>query len=135
MGLVVLGLVVVGAVGAGLARARRPLPQPIAFNHQLHVEEMGAECSDCHQHVLTGVRATIPNIGVCSDCHEEAQTESLEELPRISVEDRQRVQFQRPIFQLQVSNGHRSLVKTGHVVFTFIQDFPERGNAPFIEVC
>lgn len=79
LGTVVLGLLVVGALVAGLARARRPLSQPIAFSHQLHVEEMGAECTDCHQHVLTGARATIPNIAVCADCHEEAQSESPEE--------------------------------------------------------
>ena len=79
LGSVFLGLLVVAAVVAGLARARRPLAQPIAFNHQLHVEEMGAECTDCHQHVLTGARATIPNIAVCADCHGEAQTESADE--------------------------------------------------------
>ena len=79
LGLAILGLVVAGGLIAGLTAARRPPAQPIAFNHQLHVDEMGAECTDCHLHALTGARATIPNIGVCADCHEEAQTESPEE--------------------------------------------------------
>ena len=74
-----LALAALGVVGIGLALSPAPLVQPIAFNHQLHVEEMGAECVDCHQHVLTGARATIPNIAVCADCHEEAQTESADE--------------------------------------------------------
>ena len=74
-----LVLAVVGAVGAGIALARRPLSQPIAFNHQLHVEELGSDCTDCHRHALSGARATIPNLEVCADCHEEAQTESPEE--------------------------------------------------------
>lgn len=73
------GLILVVALGLGLAMAPPPATQPIAFNHQLHVEELGSECSDCHQHVLTGARATIPNITVCADCHEEAQGESAEE--------------------------------------------------------
>ena len=79
LALVVLVLLVGGAIAAGLAWRGPALEQPIAFNHELHVEEMGAECTDCHQHVLDGARATIPNIGVCADCHEEAQTDSPEE--------------------------------------------------------
>ena len=75
----VVAVAVLVAVGTGLALARRPLAQPIAFSHQLHVEELGSDCTDCHQHVLVGARATIPNIEVCADCHEEAQTESPEE--------------------------------------------------------
>ena len=66
----------IAVVATGLALSRRPLSQPIAFSHQLHVEELGSDCTDCHQHVLTGARATIPGIEVCADCHEEAQTES-----------------------------------------------------------
>jgi len=73
----------VTAVGtvAGLAFAlrERSVRQPIAFDHRLHVEEVGADCTDCHRHATAGARATIPNIDVCAECHEEAQTESPEE--------------------------------------------------------
>lgn len=79
LGWTAVGVVLAVVVGGTLAAARRPLEQPIAFSHQLHVEEMGAECTDCHQHVLSGSRATIPNIAVCADCHEEAQGESPDE--------------------------------------------------------
>ena len=69
---------IVLAVGS-FAPWSRPIEQPIAFNHRLHVEDLGSDCTDCHLYAETGVRATIPNIEVCADCHEEAQTESEEE--------------------------------------------------------
>ncbi|HVS66557.1 MAG TPA: cytochrome c3 family protein [Thermoanaerobaculia bacterium] len=61
---------------AALSLACQPIHQPLAFNHRLHVEEVGAECTDCHLHARTGVRATIPNLEVCAECHEEALTDS-----------------------------------------------------------
>ena len=74
-----LGVGVLVAAGAVFSLTTRSITQPIAFNHRLHVEELGAECSDCHLYALTGVRATIPNIQVCGHCHSEALTESAEE--------------------------------------------------------
>ena len=53
--------------------------QPIAFNHQKHVVELGMECTECHQHAVEGARATIPNSPVCAMCHEEPQTDSSQE--------------------------------------------------------
>jgi hypothetical protein len=41
--------------------------------------DVGLVCTECHLYAETGVRATIPNIGLCGDCHAEAQTESVEE--------------------------------------------------------
>ena len=74
-----VGLAVVGLVISGFSLWTRPVEQPIAFNHRLHVEELGSDCTDCHLYAQSGVRATIPNIELCGDCHEEAQTESAEE--------------------------------------------------------
>lgn len=65
--------------GLAFALRERSVRQPIAFNHRLHIEDVGAECTDCHLYATTGARATIPNIEVCVDCHEEAQTESADE--------------------------------------------------------
>jgi len=74
-------LLAIAVAGAGVAISVRSLriSQPISFNHRLHVEDLGSDCTDCHLYAETGVRATIPNIEVCSDCHLEAQTESAEE--------------------------------------------------------
>jgi len=72
-----VGSLLAAALLAGLAP--RPVTQPIAFNHNLHVADVGLECVDCHRYVLTGARATIPNIEVCGECHLEALGESAEE--------------------------------------------------------
>lgn len=78
-GLVLFVLLVLLAVGVALSLPTLSISQPIAFNHRLHVQDVGSECTDCHLYAATGVRATIPNVDVCSNCHEEAQTESPEE--------------------------------------------------------
>lgn len=77
----VIGLAALLLLAAGVAAAlsRRPISQPIAYNHQLHVSDVGLECVDCHRTARSGVRATIPNIEICSECHEEQQTDSREE--------------------------------------------------------
>lgn len=80
---VVVAVLVVGAIlvaaGIVLSIVPRSIPQPIAFNHARHVDDLGMECVDCHRYARTGVRATIPNIETCGDCHEETLTESEEE--------------------------------------------------------
>jgi len=53
--------------------------QPLAFNHNKHVEELGLPCTTCHLYAKTGIRATIPNIEVCRMCHAAPLTESEEE--------------------------------------------------------
>jgi hypothetical protein len=64
------------ALVAVLAGACQQVRQPIAFNHRVHVEEAGADCTDCHLYARTGVRATIPNLEVCGQCHEKVETDS-----------------------------------------------------------
>ena len=72
-------VVFLGVGGTSLVVGLGKIEQPIAFNHRLHVEDLGAECVDCHLYAVNGVRATIPNVEVCADCHAEAQTDSSEE--------------------------------------------------------
>jgi hypothetical protein len=76
---VLLGVVLLTVAGVALSLVSRPITQPISFNHRLHVEDLGADCTDCHLYAMTGARATIPNVELCADCHEEPQTESAEE--------------------------------------------------------
>ena len=77
--LLVLGVGILAVAGLLNPLAGRPAAQPIAFNHSLHVGEVGLDCTDCHRYVLTGARATIPNVEDCGECHMEAQGESAEE--------------------------------------------------------
>lgn len=75
--IVVLGLGLVLAVAtAALGYAWNRVEQPIAFNHRVHIEEVGFECTDCHLYAKTGVRATIPNIEICEACHADAEDAS-----------------------------------------------------------
>lgn len=73
-----IGVIVIAAVAIGVSMALgvQRVKQPLAFNHYVHVEEAGMDCTDCHLHVLETARATIPNLGVCVDCHEEPFTDS-----------------------------------------------------------
>jgi hypothetical protein len=58
--------------------AREAIQQPIAFNHQRHVEE-GLECSACHTGCESQVSSGLPDAQVCALCHAEPQGEGAEE--------------------------------------------------------
>ncbi|MBI4585378.1 MAG: cytochrome c3 family protein [Planctomycetes bacterium] len=52
-------------------------PQPIAFNHRLHMERVqGIGCRDCHQLAHLQTYAGIPSKFVCFDCHNPDANES-----------------------------------------------------------
>lgn len=53
--------------------------QPIQYNHQKHVEELGLGCEDCHENVESGARAWIPNIEICGGCHFDLEADNLEQ--------------------------------------------------------
>ena len=52
--------------------------QPIAFNHQIHVEKNGLECQYCHSGVSKSPYATIPPVELCMGCHKVVKTDSPE---------------------------------------------------------
>lgn len=60
-------------------------PQPIAFNHKLHITEVDMDCPDCHLYVTNNRKATLPEGEVCLDCHSEAVGESAEEQKLVSL--------------------------------------------------
>lgn len=76
-----LSLACLGLAGAGVwvAWALGSVQQPLAFNHRVHVQEAGFDCTDCHAYARSGVRATIPTLEVCAGCHEEASSGSADE--------------------------------------------------------
>ena len=68
MGLAAIATVVLGAWLQGPGALA---PQPIAFNHRLHLEgAQGIECADCHQFVKSQHYAGLPSKYVCFGCHD-----------------------------------------------------------------
>lgn len=57
-----------------------PLPpaapvQPVAFNHQWHVAEVGLECTTCHTNPDPGLLMTFPDTETCMMCHADIATD------------------------------------------------------------
>lgn len=50
--------------------------QPIAFNHKVHIDEVGMACEDCHGYRDDGTFIGFPTTESCGDCHAEATGES-----------------------------------------------------------
>ncbi len=59
--------------------------QPIAFNHRVHVQDNGMECSECHDSYEKETFSGLPGADLCSFCHAEAQGESVEELKLVAM--------------------------------------------------
>ena len=53
----------------------RPDPvQPFPFSHQIHLEKE-LVCTDCHESVERGPRASIPGVSTCMICHSQIATD------------------------------------------------------------
>ncbi len=74
--LVTFGFMTITLMALGLYAFAR---QPIRFNHQKHIDEVGLSCSDCHMYVETQTFAGLPDLDLCLTCHEEPLTENPEE--------------------------------------------------------
>lgn len=104
------------ALAAGLLYVRlskgqisyRPVEQPVAFNHNLHVHQKELACEDCHQGVHTGYFATLPTVETCGMCHSEPQGSSANEKAFIE----QYVKTEKPI------PWQRLFVLQDHVFFS-----------------
>lgn len=50
----------------------------LIYSHKFHIEEAGAECTDCHTNVLEGTSASdnlLPAMETCYNCHDEDDTD------------------------------------------------------------
>ncbi len=77
-----LAFTVISAAGAVTFKDRifrRPVEQPIAFNHKLHVEDNQLGCSTCHEYYEKETFSGLPDADVCAFCHSEKQGDSEEE--------------------------------------------------------
>ncbi len=77
--LVVLGGLVLGATW--LYTSQQVPPQPLEFNHQVHVQQLGLSCLFCHSNAARGKSAGLPTTNRCMGCH--AQLEPKTEAEKI----------------------------------------------------
>jgi len=76
---VVPGVILIAVIGiAVVAQRTPPVPQPVAFNHLKHTQELGLNCEFCHVYVEKGSHAGLPDAQTCSMCHTSQQGTSTE---------------------------------------------------------
>ncbi len=66
-GVVLAALVLWGAML--LYQSQQPPAQPLEFNHQRHVQDLGMSCLFCHSNAQRGVSAGLPSLTKCMACH------------------------------------------------------------------
>ena len=50
--------------------------QPVAFDHSLHVGQLGMDCRYCHTYVDRSEHSNVPDAGTCMNCHSMIKTDS-----------------------------------------------------------
>jgi hypothetical protein len=71
-----IGVIALAVVLTGCSPRPRPEPeQPIAYNHQVHVQDQELECTRCHQGAETQDQAGLPPMTVCAGCHRRQGTD------------------------------------------------------------
>jgi len=80
-------LVVISALTAvlGSKNAQAQTVQPIAFDHSVHVEDVGVPCLYCHSNAQRGQSAGLPTLEKCQGCHNQidpGDSQALQDLAR-----------------------------------------------------
>jgi len=50
--------------------------QPVAFDHSLHVTQLGMDCRYCHTYVDRSEHSNVPATSTCMNCHNQVQANS-----------------------------------------------------------
>lgn len=50
--------------------------QPVAFSHEIHVEQLGMDCRYCHSFVEVAAHSNVPTTQTCMSCHSQVQKDS-----------------------------------------------------------
>ena len=50
--------------------------QPVAFDHSLHVDQLGMDCRYCHSSVEQSEHSLVPDAATCLNCHNQIQSDS-----------------------------------------------------------
>jgi hypothetical protein len=81
-------LICAGAVGTALvagvwyyctpsyARVGYQPDQPIAFPHDVHVDQLGMDCRYCHSFVEVAAHSNVPTTQTCMNCHSQVQKDN-----------------------------------------------------------
>lgn len=84
-----LGALAVGVVAAvtyyATPKAQRVgyMPdQPIPYDHELHVTQLGLDCRHCHSFVEKTGHANVPSANTCANCHVKGEIKS--DSPRLA---------------------------------------------------
>jgi hypothetical protein len=116
-----IGAVAVTMAGAGFAAGRAAfhpaeiVAQPIQFNHQKHVGDLGLECATCHEYFSTSAHSGLPALTTCLACHDGTGTDSPEEKKLVDLGGRDPQPRFRKLFRLpdHVYYSHRRHVAVG----------------------
>lgn len=55
--------------------------QPVAYQHSVHVGQLGMDCRYCHFTVEGAARAAIPQTEVCMNCHAKVRVDTPKTVP------------------------------------------------------
>lgn len=117
----VVGALALVMAAAGFAAGRvtlRPTErviQPVQFNHQKHVKDVGLECASCHEYFGTSEHSGLPTLDLCESCHSEAITKTSEEQTLLKlIATKPQPSFQK-LFRMpdHVRYSHRRHVSAG----------------------
>ena len=50
--------------------------QPVAFPHNVHVDQLGMDCRYCHSFVEVAAHSNVPTTQVCMNCHSQVQKDN-----------------------------------------------------------
>jgi len=50
--------------------------QPVAFDHKLHVSQLGLDCRYCHSYVEVSGHSNFPTTQTCMNCHRDIQKDN-----------------------------------------------------------
>lgn len=113
-------VIIVVFVAFVLIPSTPPVVHPIAYNHNLHVEQEGLECVDCHAYAEVLPSATLPDLAICMDCHDVdpiSEEESAEEAILIEYIETEREIAWGRVYELpdHVYFSHRRHVVSGEL--------------------
>jgi len=72
IGIGVVFLLIFSGAGYGLWSIQQPPPQPLEFNHSVHIE-LGVQCLYCHPGAWKQASASLPTSAKCWGCHQQME--------------------------------------------------------------